>query len=130
MLKQALTAVAADVEIASRELLSAEAVSLAAQRQAPIVVIASMQPGGHAQLRYLCKRLRRALPDVKIAAGTFAERGLTDANRESLREAGADVVVVTIVEARDQMLPWIQLAQSTLRAQVAGASPSSWPASG
>ena len=120
MLRQALTAVGADVEIASPELLSAEAVALAAQRRTPIVVIGSLQPGGHAQLRYLSQRLRRALPAVKIAAAAFAERGLTEASRESLRAAGADMAVTGIAEARDQMLPWIQLEQAAARATLAG----------
>jgi predicted PurR-regulated permease PerM len=111
MLKQVLAPLA-DLEIASPELLSAEAVALAAQRRAQIVVVGSLQPGGHARLRYLCKRLRRDLPLVKIAAGAFAEGGGTESPRGALLAAGADAVVSSLVEARSQLLPWIQFVQN------------------
>ncbi len=112
MLKQVLAPVGVDLEIASAELLSSEAVALALQRQAPIAVVGILQPGGQAQLRYLCKRLRRHSPTLKIVAGSFAGRGVGEPQRESLLEAGADIVVTSLLEARDLLIPWVQLAQS------------------
>jgi predicted PurR-regulated permease PerM/CheY-like chemotaxis protein len=112
MLKHVLAGVGGSVEIASPEILSSEAVALAVQRQAPIAVVGVLQPGGLAQLRYLCKRLRRDAPGVKIVAGSFAGRGSAEPERESLLAAGADVVVTSLFEARDLVLPWIQLVQS------------------
>ena len=120
MLKQVLAPVAS-LEIASPELLSAEAVALAAQRGARVVVVGSLQPGGQAQLRYLCKRLRRDLPLVKIAAGPFAERGAVESHRAALVAAGTDAVVSSLVEARDCLLPWIQFAQNALARAEPGA---------
>jgi predicted PurR-regulated permease PerM len=113
MLKQVLAPVGADLDVASPELLSSEAVALALQRQAPIAVVGMLQPGGHAQLRYLCKRLRRHSPTLKIVAGSFAGRGVGEPERESLLGAGADIVVTGLLEARDLLIPWVQLAQST-----------------
>lgn len=113
MLKEVLAPVAVDLEIASPELLSSEAVALAMERQAPIAVVGMLQPGGQAQLRYLCKRLRRHSPMLKIVAGSFAGRGASEPQRESLLAAGADIVVTSLFEARDLLVPWVQLAQST-----------------
>ena len=113
MLKEVLAPIAVDLEIASPELLSSEAVALAMERQAPIAVVGLLQPGGQAQLRYLCKRLRRHSPMLKIVAGSFAGRGASEPQRESLLAAGADIVVTSLFEARDLLVPWVQLAQST-----------------
>jgi len=113
MLREVLAPVGVDLEIASPELLSSEAVALAMERQAPIAVVGMLQPGGQAQLRYLCKRLRRHSPLLKIVAGSFAGRGATEPERESLLAAGSDIVVTSLFQTRDLLVPWVQLAQST-----------------
>lgn len=112
MLKEVLAPVGVDLEIASPELLSSEAVALAMERQAPIAVVGMLQPGGQGQLRYLCKRLRRHSPLLKIVAGSFAGRGASEPQRESLVAAGADIVATSLFETRDLLVPWVQLAQS------------------
>jgi CheY-like chemotaxis protein len=111
--KEVLAPVGVDLEIASPELLSSEAVALAMERQAPIAVVGMLQPGGEAQLRYLCKRLRRHSPLLKIVAGSFAGRAASEPQRESLLAAGADIVVTSLFQTRDLLVPWVQLAQST-----------------
>jgi CheY-like chemotaxis protein len=112
MLRHVLAGVGGRLEIASPEILSAEAVALATQRQAAIAVVGILPPGGYAQLRYLCKRLRRHAPDLKIVACAFTGQGGGEPEREALLAAGADVVVTSLFEAREAMVPWVQFLQS------------------
>ena len=94
MLKQVLAPVAADLEVASPELLSSEAVALAAERQGPIVIVSMLQPGGSTKLRYLCKRLRRHSPSLKIVAVSLPEGGSPHSSQPVLaggrRRSGGD----------------------------------------
>ncbi|HEX4988779.1 MAG TPA: hypothetical protein VFW91_08380, partial [Candidatus Binatia bacterium] len=64
-------------------------------------------PGGLAQTRYICKRLRKRFPNLKIIVGRWGSRNENNGN--SLLAAGADKVGTTMVETRDQV---IQLSQS------------------
>jgi hypothetical protein len=57
------------VEVLSIEMLSAEMVTLAGEKEPAVVCVGAMPPGGLAHTRYLCKRLRARLPDAKIVVG-------------------------------------------------------------
>jgi hypothetical protein len=72
-----------------------------------MICIAALPPGGLAQTRYLCKRLRARFPNLKIAVGRWGT-GSEDSN--SILLAGADKVGTTMIETREQM---IQLCQIT-----------------
>jgi len=75
-----------------------------------MVFIAALPPGGLAQTGYLCKRVRSQFADLKIIV---IRAGLTengDKLREKLLSAGASQVVVTLIEARSQLLPSVSIA--------------------
>lgn len=67
------------------------------------VVIAALPPGGVAQTRRLCKRLRALLPSLKIIVLRGALRDDPRLRRESFIAAGADSVALTLREARAQL---------------------------
>jgi hypothetical protein len=96
-----------DVEVLSIEMLSAEMVALAGQKQPAVVCIAAMPPGGLAHTRYLCKRLRAQLPDAKIVVGRWGLTSDLEQNQEQLREAGADQVEMNLRETCNHLNSWL-----------------------
>jgi hypothetical protein len=105
MLRQLLDPVRYELEIIADELLAAEIVEQIAEKKPALVCLASLPPGGLAQTRYLCKRIRARFPDIKLIVGRWGSR--TD-NSNALVDAGADKTGNTMIETRDHI---IQLSQ-------------------
>ena len=99
MLREVLASAGVELDVASPTLLSAEVVHGA--RTHDVVVVGALPPGGLAQARYLCKRLRAAAPGVRIVVGRWGAAEDTEATRQTLRAAGADAVGTSLVETRD-----------------------------
>ncbi len=104
MLRQALNAQKYELEIMPEEKLASEVIDAAAKRNPGVVCIAALAPGGHAQARYLCKRLRNRFPDLKIIVGRWGLRGETDDAQRSLLAGGADRVATSLLQARDEIV--------------------------
>src|SRR5581483_8841612 len=107
MLRQLLDLRRWDVEVLSMDLLSAEPVALAGQKEPAVVCLGALPPGGLAHTRYLCKRLRARLPGAKIIVGRWGLRGNVEQNQDQLQEAGADLVVISLLETRDHLDSWL-----------------------
>ena len=105
MLGQLLDPDRYEFDILADELLAAEIVEQIAEKNPALICFASLPPGGLAQTRYLCKRLRAQFPDSKLVVGRWGSR--TD-NSNALAAAGADRIGNTIIETRDHI---IQLSQ-------------------
>ena len=96
-----------ELALLAHETLTSEAIEQIAEKSPALVCIASLPPGGLAQTRYLCKRLRKRFPNsLKIIVGRWGSRN--ESNGNSLLAAGADKVGTTMIETRDQV---IQLSQ-------------------
>jgi predicted PurR-regulated permease PerM len=91
-----------DVELMSAHVLASELIARVETSSAAVICLASLPPGGLAQARYFCKRLRARCPDVKILVGRWGEDDAAAA-WEGLRSAGADHVAGTLLESRDQL---------------------------
>ena len=65
-----------------------------------MVCFADLPPSPPSKTRYLVKRLRAALPEVRILVGRWAPPALADESTQVLREAGANHVASTLVETR------------------------------
>jgi hypothetical protein len=91
------------LEVASNRLLTSEAVSLVKTRACTAVCIAALPPGGLTNAKFLCKRLRAELPELKILVARWGPPGLGGEGAETLRGAGADAVSGTLLESRDQL---------------------------
>jgi predicted PurR-regulated permease PerM len=102
MLRQLLDAEAIALDVVSRQALASEVLSRVEQQHLPIVCISAGPPGGLAQARYLCKRLRARVPGVKIVVGRWGEELAPD-RLEALLAASADHVSVTLLDARDSI---------------------------
>ncbi|HUC99242.1 MAG TPA: B12-binding domain-containing protein, partial [Candidatus Polarisedimenticolaceae bacterium] len=105
MLRQLLDPLRYELEIIADELLAAEIIERIAEKKPALVCLASLPPGGLAQTRYLCKRLRARFPDSKLIVGRWGSR--TD-NSTALSDAGADRTGNKLIESRDHI---IQLSQ-------------------
>src|SRR5262249_13786163 len=111
MFRQLLDPARYELTIMGDETLTSEVIDQIAEQNAYLVCIASLPPGGLAQTRYLCKRLRRRFPDLKIIVGRWGKGNEHDGN--SLVAAGADHVGTTISETRDQVIQLSQIISST-----------------
>jgi hypothetical protein len=64
------------------------------------ILIAAVGPGRLTEVRYLCRRLRRQFPSVKIVVGRWGRGKDLDKARPRFFSAGADGVVATLRDAR------------------------------
>jgi predicted PurR-regulated permease PerM len=101
MFRQLLDSTKYEVAIMSDETLTSEVVSLVGEKNPAMICIAAVPPGGLAQTRYLCKRLRARFPSLKIAVGRW---GIGSEDSNSILLAGADKVGTTMIETREQMI--------------------------
>ena len=101
----------AEIEVLSAGSLTGEMVARIQDDPRALVCVAAIPPGGLAQTRYRCKRLRAAVPGRRILVGRWG--GLSE-NSERIRgqllDAYADRVATTLIESRNQFLPLIQFA--------------------
>ncbi len=109
MLQQLLDPAKWEVEVTAVETLASELVARAEKETRTVVCIGALPPGGLAQTRYLCKRLRPQLPRLKIIVGRWGLRGNAEGNREQLEEAGADMMGTKLQETRAQLESWISI---------------------
>jgi methanogenic corrinoid protein MtbC1 len=92
------------MEVLSDQVLSAEVVGRVESESPDLICIASLPPGGLAQAKYLCKRLRARAPSVKIAVGRWGQQENVEETRKRLQAAGADFVATSLMETRQQVL--------------------------
>ncbi len=89
--------------VAHTRMLAAELIARVRQEQVTVVCIADLPPSPSSKTRYLVKRLRAALPDVRIVVGRWAPPVLADEGSEGLMNAGATHVASTLIETRDYL---------------------------
>ncbi|MHB1426506.1 MAG: AI-2E family transporter [Gemmataceae bacterium] len=107
MLRQLLDPARWEIEVLSIDMLSAESVARAGDKEPAVVCIGALPPGGLAHTRYLCKRLRTRLPGARIVVGRWGLKGDLEQNQEQLLEAGADRVETTLLETRTHLCTWL-----------------------
>jgi predicted PurR-regulated permease PerM len=121
MFRQLLDCTKYEIEIMSDAMLTAEVVARIGEKSPAMICIAAVPPGGLAQTRYLCKRLRARFPNLKIAVGRWGIGGSEDSN--SIVLAGADKVGTTMIETREQI---IQLCRTSLDSEAQSGATSSF----
>jgi predicted PurR-regulated permease PerM/GAF domain-containing protein len=88
---------------ASGKLASGELILLVEKAEVDLVCISVVAPSTVTHARYLCSKLRAQQPDLKIIVGLWGETGDITASGKVLRDAGADVVVVSFAEGVAQI---------------------------
>ena len=88
---------------APAKLVAGELLSLVEKAEVDVICISVVTPSTVIQARYLCLKLRAALPRLKIVIGLWGvAEDLTEATKR-LRDSGADDVVTTLAEALVQL---------------------------
>jgi hypothetical protein len=94
-------------EVAPASVLISELLAMIEKSNPAIVVIASLPPGGVTHTRYLCKRIRRQFPDVKLVTGRWLDTSADIAStKELFRAAGADELTFTLAETVAHLDAW------------------------
>lgn len=88
------------VDVTAARMQASELVSLVQERECSVVCFADLPPSPPSKTRYLVKRLRASLPEVKILVGRWAPPALADESTQVLRETGANHVASTLMETR------------------------------
>jgi predicted PurR-regulated permease PerM len=100
MLAHLLDDLPISVEIVSARMQASDLVALVRDRAFAVVCLADLPPSPSSKTRYLVKRLRGALPDVRILVGRWAPPALADESTQVLRDTGASLVASTLMETR------------------------------
>src|SRR4029450_179649 len=108
-----------EIEVTRAGLLAAEVLSLVEQSTPTLVCIGLVPPGGFAQTRYLCKRMRTRFPTLPLVVGCWS--GTTDAV-EKLGRPRLDSLThsaITLLETRNQIMQLPQIHTSLVSQAVA-----------
>jgi predicted PurR-regulated permease PerM len=97
-----------EVDLTRTPLLTSEVVSLVVETGPALICIGAVPPGGLAQARYLCKRLRARFPDLKIVVGRWGFREDTDETLAHLRSDGVDYVGTSLRDTRDEVMRLVE----------------------
>jgi predicted PurR-regulated permease PerM len=103
MLCQVLDPQKWDVEVVAVATLTSELMERVGRENQLLICIGSLPPGGLAHTRYVCKRLRSRFPQLRIVVGRWGLRSNREENEAQLRDAGADYVEMTLVDARNRL---------------------------
>jgi predicted PurR-regulated permease PerM len=97
------------IEIVKTRLEAAEVIALVQKREFSVVCIADLPPSPPSKTRYLVKRLRSALPEVRILVGRWAPSALMDESTRLLRDTGANLVASTLLETSTYLEGLVEL---------------------
>ena len=97
------------VEIAGTRLQASELLALVQTQGFSVVCLADLPPSPSSKTRYLVKRLRAALPEVRILVGRWGPPALADESTHVLRETGANLVASTLLETRTYLAGLVEI---------------------
>jgi predicted PurR-regulated permease PerM len=103
------------VEITRTRMQASEVVSLVRERRYSVVCIADLPPSPPSKTRYLVKRLRAALPEVRVLIGRWAPSALEDESTQVLRDSGANLVASTLIETRTYLAGLVEIPRIPVR---------------
>jgi predicted PurR-regulated permease PerM len=91
------------VEVNATRLMASELVALVQERNVTVLCIADLPPSPPSKTRYFVKRVRAAMPQVRIVVGRWAPAALADESARVLLDAGANHVASTLLDTRDYL---------------------------
>jgi predicted PurR-regulated permease PerM len=100
MLSQALAGMPITFELASSHVLASELVEHVRKNGSAVVVIADLPPSTTSRTRYLVKKLKIALPDVRLVVARWSHPTLADDTLQPLTDSGASHVASTLLDTR------------------------------
>jgi hypothetical protein len=91
------------LEITGTRMQAVELASLVGDRQFSVVCFADLPPSSSSKTRYLVRRLRAALPELRVAVGRWGPPALADESSQILLDAGANYVASLLIESRNYL---------------------------
>jgi predicted PurR-regulated permease PerM len=115
------------LEILNTRMQAHDLIALVRARKFSVICFADLPPSPSSKTRYLVRKVRAELPDVRILVGRWAPTGLADDSAQALRDAGANHVASLLVESRDYLgelleMPRVNTSEKT-RAETRTPSP-------
>jgi predicted PurR-regulated permease PerM len=98
-----------DLEVHSTRLGTNALVSLLRDQKISVLCIADLPPSPPSRTRYVVKRLRAALPDLRILVGRWAPEALADESNQELKADGATHVAGALLDTRDHLAGLLDL---------------------
>jgi hypothetical protein len=118
MLGQLVNDLPIALEIGTARLLASELVAHVKTEGYGVVCLADLPPSPPSRARLVVKRLRDAMPDLRIAVGRWASPDLADDTAQPLTDAGASHVASSLLDTRKYLA---EAALSAAPATVDGA---------
>lgn len=104
MLAQLLEDLPIEVEIHSTRLHTNALGALLQDQKISVLCVADLPPSAPSRTRYVVKRLRAALPDLRIVVGRWAPTALAVERNDELIADGATHVAATLLDTRDYLV--------------------------
>jgi predicted PurR-regulated permease PerM len=117
MLAHLLDDLPVGVEITKTRLQASELLSFVEKQGFSVVCLADLPPSPPSKTRYLVKRLRAALPEVRILVGRWGPPALADESTQVLRDAGANLVASTLLESRTYLAGLVEIPRIPISAR-------------
>jgi hypothetical protein len=109
MLAHLLDDLPISMEVTGTRMQAVELASLVGDRKFSVVYFADLPPSSSSKTRYLVRRLRSALPELRIAVGRWAPSALADESSQMLVDAGANYVASLLSESRNYLSGLLEL---------------------
>jgi hypothetical protein len=93
------------------DLPSSQLVSIMAERQVSVVVVAALLPDGITQVRQLCERLRKDRPESQIVVALLGRRDGLPVDHPEYRIDDADSVVDSVTAAQGEITRLAEIAR-------------------
>ena len=116
------------MEITGTRMQAVELVSLVGDRKFSVVCFADLPPSSSSKTRYLVRRLRAALPELRIAVGRWGPPALADESPQALLDAGANHVASLLVESRNYLGGLLEMPRVPVSAPTPTSDPADVPA--
>ena len=100
MLAQFMADLPVAIDVTTTKVLASELLEYVRSHDYSVVCIADLPPSPSTRTRYLVKKLRAALPDIRITVGRWGHETLADESLQGLVDAGASHVAVSLLETR------------------------------
>jgi predicted PurR-regulated permease PerM len=120
MLGQVLSPMPIAFDIAGSRVLASELVDYVRAENYTVVVIVDLPPSTASRTRYLVKKLRATLPDVRVVVGRWSHPMLADDSLQPIKDVGASHVASTLIETRKYLAEAAQVGTAPAAAQTTG----------
>jgi len=125
MLAHLLVDLPITMEITGRRMQAVELASLVRDRKFSVVCFADLPPSSSSKTRYLVRKLRSALPELRISVGRWAPPALADESPQKLMDAGANHVASLLVETRNYLGGFLEMPRLPIADTVDTVGPNS-----